>query len=170
MTILFTPRVMVTGHRPQHVAPDRQEWARAELDRIAEKLRHENGMTTGISGMAIGADTWWAWSVLGSGAQLWAFVPFPQQADRWSHSQLLTWQYLLSRATRINETATEYSVGALHQRNDQMLAESNLVVAVWSPSKLEGGTASCVEKARRLGKPLIVVDLDQMSVWAERLS
>lgn len=158
------PRVMVTGHRPQHLGPGESEFMKDELHRLARKLVRDHGMTVGISGMALGADMEWAWAVLSSrhanrpGPALWAFIPFPQQADRWSGSQIDEWSYLRSRADRETIVADSYSVRALHARNDAMLLESDLVIAVWNPTIVTGGTASCVDKAMQLGLPVIHVD------------
>lgn len=158
-------KVMVTGHRPQHMDASQRRFAKIELDRLALKLRAE-GMAVGISGMALGADTDWAFSVLHCGAQLWSFVPFPQQAARWPESQVSTWHYLRGRASWEMVIADRFSVGALHQRNDAMLNFADAVIAVWSPSKTTGGTASCVQKAVARRMPLIVVDLDAMQTTA----
>lgn len=163
------PIVMVTGHRPQHMTETQQGFMRAELDRLAQKLVAEHGMTVGISGMAIGADTDWCFAVLAAGAQLWAYVPFEQQADKWSISQRDEWHYLRRRASHELVLADRYSVGALHARNDRMLADSHLVIACWDPTKLNGGTASCVQKARRLGKPIIHVNLATFATTASGL-
>lgn len=153
-------KVMVTGHRPQHMSHEQHAFAKRELDRLAMKLTMEQGMRIAISGMALGADTDWAFSALSMRAHLWAFIPFPQQADRWPASQLDTWNYLRGRASHEVVIAESYSVGALHARNDAMLDAADAVIAVWSPSKTTGGTASCVRKAEARGVPLIVVDLD----------
>ena len=158
------PRVMVTGHRPQFFAPDRAAWAERELERVAVKLRDHHGMQAGISGMALGADTWWGFATLYAWQELWAFIPFPQQPEKWMTSDRVRWQELRERATREVVVAGEYSVGALHARNDQMLDYSDLVVAVWDPSKQTGGTASCVQKAQARGLPILHVDPVAMTV------
>jgi len=149
---------MVTGHRPQFIHPDSQDWVRLELERLAVKLRDRNGMQVGISGMALGADTWWGFATVFAWCELWAFIPFPQQADRWAASDVAAWNELRSRAAHEIVIAEEYSVQALHARNDAMLRDSDLVIAVWDPSKTSGGTASCVEKAQAAGKPIVHVD------------
>jgi hypothetical protein len=95
------PTVMVTGHRPQHLEPDSIEWIGAELHRVAGKLREEFGTTTGISGMAIGADMMWARSVLAHNLALWAHVPFPEQADVWPTDFQAEHRRLLARATTV---------------------------------------------------------------------
>lgn len=164
------PKVMVTGHRPQHLTIPQDDFARAELDRIAQKLVAENGMTVGISGMAIGADTYWCYSVLAAGAELWGFIPFPQQAAKWSLYQRQEWDYLRGRCARTWVGADRFSVGALHARNDAMLAEADLVVAVWDVRKMQGGTASCVQKAMRLGKPIIHINVATFETTARGMA
>lgn len=149
---------MVTGHRPQFIPEQNQEWVELELERIAVKLRDQHGMQIGITGLALGADTWWGFATLYAWCELWSFLPFPQQADRWSTQQVAQWRELQERSSHVVKIADQYSVQALHARNDAMLANSELVVAVWDPAKTTGGTASAVEKAQQLGLPILHVD------------
>jgi uncharacterized phage-like protein YoqJ len=160
-------RVMVTGHRPQHLSEGAQVWAAGELERLAFKLA-DDGMEVGISGLALGADTWWASAVLAAGVPLWSFVPFPQQADKWSRTDQATWQYLQGRSARVWEIAPRYSVQALHARNDRMLDAADLVIAVWDPFHQTGGTASCVQKALGRGLPIVHVDVSRQVTVMKR--
>lgn len=152
------PRVMVTGHRPQFLSDAEGAFVHDELYRVAEKLRDRSGMQVGISGMALGADTDWAWATLTVHAELWSFLPFPQQASKWLARDVDTWNYLRSRAKQEVVAEQKYSVAALHRRNDLMLDNADLVVAVWKPAKTEGGTVSAVRKAVARGLPMIHVD------------
>ncbi len=152
------PTVMVTGHRPQHLHPDVRSWVRTELDRLAIKLRDGYGTTTGISGMAIGADQWWASSVLSAGLRLEAHVPFPQQPDKWRAEDRAEWSRLLGLASSTVTYGTDYDVRILHQRNDGMIKASDAAIAVFDPAKITGGTASAVRKLSALGFPVIHVD------------
>lgn len=65
---------------------------RAELARLAVKLHDHHGTTDGVSGMALGADQWWAASVLDAGMRLHAHVPFPQQPDKWPAEDRAEWE------------------------------------------------------------------------------
>lgn len=152
------PRVMVTGHRPQSIAPDAHEWTSRELERIAVKLRDQNGMQVGISGMALGADTWWGFATLFAWVDLWAFIPFEQQPDRWAPEDVVRWQELRDRATHEVVIAEEYSAGALFARNTAMLDNSDLVVAVWDPAHTSGGTYDTVGKASGRNIPIVHVN------------
>lgn len=152
------PSVMVTGHRPQHLDPDVRPWVRAELDRLAVKLSADHGMTLGISGMALGADQWWAAALVRHKIDLEAHIPFPQQANRWQSEDVDEWNRLLRVAHKLVTYGGFYDVKFLHARNLGMLRRADLVIAVWDPAKTTGGTASAVEKATKMRLPIIHVN------------
>lgn len=166
------PTVMVTGHRPQHLNPDVHDWVRSELARLAVKLRDEHGMTVGVSGMAIGADLWWADSVVEAGMRLHAHVPFPQQSAKWRPEDRAEWERLCRVAWKLKTYGGRYDVGFLHARNDGMLAETvageGVVVAVHLPAKTGGGTASAVRKAIEHGMPIIHVNPETRTTTLRR--
>jgi hypothetical protein len=152
------PTVMVTGHRPQHLSPSVHDWVRFELNRLAVKLRAEHGMTTGISGMAIGADLWWADALVANGIPLWAHIPFPQQPARWAPENRVEWQRLLGLAVKTTTYGPDFDVKLLHARNDGMLREADAVIGVLLPGKTSGGTVSAVRKATAMGLPMIHIN------------
>ncbi len=158
-------RVMVTGHRPQHLTEGETVFAQTELLRLARKLRDGHGMDTAISGMALGADTWWAESAIATAVALAAYIPFESQPDRWSAKDRAQWQWLRAKAAEEKIIAPGYSVGALHARNDAMIRDSDLAIAVWKPSKTSGGTASAVKKLQAKGRDIVIVDLDRMTTY-----
>lgn len=147
-----------TGHRPRSLDADTHPWIRDELHRLAVKLRDTHGTQVVISGMAVGVDQWWAQAALDAGLVLWAYVPFPQQSDRWPDVARTQWRALLDRAARVRQFGDHYDVRWLHARNDGMLTDSRAVVAVHLPDKATGGTASAVRKAERLRMPIIRVN------------
>jgi len=161
-------RVAVTGHRPQFLTPDQQTWARSELDRLAVKARDHHGTKVAISGAALGADTWWARSAVRAGLDLWAYVPFLAQPSKWPDEDRRVWGQLISAATRTLVLAAAYNVALLHSRNDFMLRDADMVIAVWDPTKTTGGTASAVVKARAAGKTLVIVDVTTKTTRIER--
>lgn len=154
-------RVMVTGHRPQKMTHLQAAYAQKELRRLALKLRDENGMKSAISGMALGTDTWWAEYALWAKVELWAFIPFPQQPDRWSDHDQRAWAWLRSQATEELVISDHYSVENLLERNSAMVAVADAAIAVWSQAAGKSGTSDAVAKIRQAGKPLIIVDLDR---------
>lgn len=160
--------VMVTGHRRQHLGPEEQAWVKIALARTAWRLRSAYGMEHAITGMALGADLWWAQAAMACGADLHAYVPFPTQPDPWAAEDRALWaetlaccvttKMVLDRAPADRGEA----VRNLHARNDAMLSQTQrrqgLVVAVWKSEITTGGTASAVKKARSLGLPLLIHD------------
>jgi hypothetical protein len=152
------PVVGGTGHRPQHVPPGTEAWARTQLSRIARHLRDVYGCRTAVSGMALGFDLWWADEALRAGLKLWAHVPFPEQADRWRSAERQEWARLRAEAAKVTTYAESYNVRALHARNDGMLRVSSAMLALWDPAKTSGGTYSCVEKIRQRRMPWIHLD------------
>lgn len=158
-------RVMVTGHRPQHMTQGETEFAKSELFRLAQKLKNENETDLAISGMALGADTWWAESALEVSLPFAAYIPFEAQPDRWRAADQAQWRYLRGKAASEKVIAASYSVGALHARNDAMIKDSDLAIAVWKPSKTSGGTASAVGKIQKLGMDIVIVDLDGLKTY-----
>lgn len=149
---------MVTGHRPQHLNAAEQAWAQVSLMHTAWRLRSVYGTAHGISGLALGADTWWALGVLASGMHLHAHIPFEDQPIKWPAADQSMWRELRRKATTEKVIGGQgYDVKMLHARNDSMLADADLVVALFKPGTT-GGTASAVTKAQRRGLPLLMLD------------
>lgn len=146
---------MVTGHRPQKLPAGSHKGIELELERLAVKLRDQHGMRVGISGMALGADIWWAQATVFAWQELWAFIPFPQQADNWEPADVALWQEMRGRATHEPITAPTYSVAALMQRNTDMVDNSDLVIAVYDPAQPKSGTGGTVRKAAAKMLPII---------------
>lgn len=150
-------RVMVTGHRPQHLTPEEQAWSQVSLMHTAWRFRSVYGTVHGISGLALGADTWWALGVLASGMHLHAHIPFPQQPSKWQPADKAMWAELRRKAKTEKVIADKFSVGALHARNDSMLKDADLVVALFKPGTT-GGTAGAVDKATKKGMPMLMLN------------
>jgi len=156
------PTVCLTGHRPQHLSPAARAWLPGELARIVARLRDENGTTTGVSGMALGADMWWAEAVLAAGLKLWAHVPCPQQADRWSAADRRQWERLLQQAWKVTLYGDAYSVDLFGERDEGMVKVSDAAVAVWNPAKRRTGTFKTLRFAVEHGLPVVHVNPDTL--------
>lgn len=152
-------RVAVTGHRPQHLDREQTAYARAELERLAAKLRADHHTQVAISGMAIGADTWWAEAAMGAGLDLWAYVPFWAQPGPWRADQRTQWERLVESAERRLVLGEEYDVRLLHSRNEFMIRDASLLIAVHDPAKTTGGTQSAIAKARAAGSTIVLVNV-----------
>lgn len=136
---------------------------RVELARVAVKLHAEHGTRIGVSGMALGVDQDWADAVLAAGMALHAYVPFPQQPDRWSEPAQARWRALLARAADVRYFGDHYDVRLLHERNHGMIRAADVMVAVWRPSKRSGGTWSAVRVIPD-AMPVIHLDPDARAV------
>ena len=158
-------RVMCTGHREASLTPAQRIWARQELERVAAKLVGEHGMRVAIHGGATGADLYWAAAAHdGAGVDdVWAYLPYPQQTTGWTPEQVAQWHWLaglrpLGVASLRWFAAEEFSVGALHARNDAMIADADAVVAVLDPGKTGGGTVSVLRKVGT-SRPVVTLDV-----------
>jgi len=138
------------------------------LERLAVKLRDQHGTQIGISGASMGADTWFARSTVHAGLDLWAYVPFLAQPIRWPAPDQKVWRTLLDRAARTLVLGDGYDVRLLHARNDYMLRDADLMIAVLDPAKTTGGTVSAVKKARAAGQALVVVNVVARRTHIER--
>lgn len=170
MTNKLFPVAMLTGHRPDAMSEAQQIWAREELRRTMKRLQLFHGLKEAISGMALGADTWWAEAAVSFGVPFAAYIPFEEQPNRWPESAQARWRELRSKATRELVLGDHYSVGFFHARNDAMIRDADLCVALYIQGKESGGTYSAVKKIRALGKPLILLDPSTQTVASERLS
>lgn len=159
--------VFATAHRDVPAAGER--WTRDNLGHCARWLRDNRSTRVGISGMARGGDLWWAQAVLDAGLDLWAFIPFPEQAATWSKRDRADWQAIRDAAARIHIVGTipegvppagrSTAVNRLlWQRNDEMLEAADACVGVWVPGRRSGGTHGCLTKAARLRMPGVHLD------------
>lgn len=156
--------VAATAHRPQHYTPAETVWVQRELPRVTVKLRDRYGMTTGVSGMAVGGDMWWAAELVEAGVDLWAHVPFPQQPDLWTRATRAEWRRLVDLAREVTVYGDHYDPDLFHARNDGMLAVAQAVLAIWKPSKRGGGTVSAVGKAMKRGLPIVHMNPEDRTV------
>ncbi len=153
-----TFHIALTGHRPSKLAgydlahpfyAALQGW----LDRIIDNgLDHHRHLTL-HSGMALGADTVWAKSIVAAKRhhpnriKFVAEVPVLSQPDRWPAARdRELWAELKAQADQVNVYAQTYTVQCLHERNRGMISGADLLLAVWDGSS--GGTADGVRIAQ----------------------
>lgn len=153
-------RAAVTGHRPQHLPGAAVPWVKDELGRVAAKLAGEHDTRAAISGMAVGADQWWARAALTAGLDLWAYIPSETQDARWRPGDRRVWRELRAAASYEFVLAPGYDVRFLHERNRFMVRDCDVLIAVWDGAKMTGGTGSTVHAARAAGKVVVHVSPD----------
>lgn len=154
---------MITGHRPQHLSAAEQAWSQLAIAKTVNNLRQNYGTEIVVSGLALGADTWWALAGLSAGLKLDSYIPFKDQPKKWPAADQALWRQLVQHSWRKTVVGgQEFSVAMLHARNDAMLkttlASNGLVVALFLGDKTSGGTFSAVDKAKKKGLPLLILD------------
>lgn len=164
-------KAMVTGHRPQSFTPEEANFAERNLGRALDWLQ-DRGLTEAISGMALGADTWWADHALHRGVPLAAYIPFEQQASRWNESQRAHWEELRAAASRELVVSRTPGVAALFARNTAMLRAADVAVVCLKLSSTRGGTKHCYEQILKQEMPHILLDVEARRIrgrWLESL-
>jgi hypothetical protein len=161
-----------TGHRrlrnPEAVAEVMREL-------VASLIKEIPGQLVGHSSVAIGGDTLFAEICLAAGIPWIALLPVAEDNFRsdFSEGDWARARALLHRAARVD------SLAAVKDRNLAYLEaglatveEADVMIALWDgqPSRGTGGTADVVAHARVLGKPLIIVHPDELSLARERVT
>lgn len=167
------PSVMCTGHRTLAPAPAR--WAWRTLRAIVADLPDQHGTREAICGMALGADQTFGFAALAAGMRLAAYIPYPQQAERWHQCRAADWNMLRRCAdpTRervfgdldsvVEDDRRALAVRLLHARNDGMITDADAAVVVWD-GRRKGGTWSAVQKLRRTSLPVVWLDVARQQV------
>lgn len=157
-----------TGHRPAHFAFGNDE-LHPDCIRIKQALlRHSSaliakGVTRFYTGMAMGVDTWAAETIIAlkdanPRLELYAAIPCPQQADRWSAESQARYRRILASCDEQIVISRCYTPSCMHERNQFMVINSQHLIAVYDGSA-RGGTAKTVLFAMREGKDVIVIDV-----------
>ncbi len=130
----------VTGHRPQKFpwGNNKKDSRCVELktaltSQIEELVR--NGVTDFLSGMAEGADTWTALTVLSLREQhpdlkLHCILPSKTQAEKWDIPVQERYHSILEQADSIIYVRREESKGCMLERNRFLVAHADLLLAV----------------------------------------
>lgn len=160
----MTDAVMVTGHRD--LRDDSWRWVEAELHRVLRKLADGTGVQACIHGAALGADLLFAETAIGLTLPVITYVPYPGQADRWDADQAARRDRVLGASLRVQlvEPRPIASRGdivrALHARNDAMIRDSNVTIAVLD-RRTSGGSYSTTQKALRAGNRVLRINPDR---------
>jgi uncharacterized phage-like protein YoqJ len=155
-------KLSVTGHRPPKIGGyDRRNPIRIALREDYAQVIRELQPEECISGMALGVDQDFAEVVLAHGIRLIAAVPFPEQPNNWPWESRRHYESLLARAWEVHVISTEYTPVAMQRRNIWVVDQCTHLLAVWNGSG--GGTANCIEYARKKKKPLIELEIPRIT-------
>ncbi len=160
-------KVSFTGHRPDKFLGKYDEShpqtvaVKAILMNSISRLIHE-GYVEFISGGALGIDTWAAEAVLElkkahPAIRLVIARPFPSQDCKWPEESRVRFKRFVDAADRVVDVNQDpYAAWKMQTRNEWLVDNSDLVLAVWDGSA--GGTGNCVKYAKRKNKHIIVID------------
>lgn len=150
-----------TGHRKLQ-SPT---WTLTALNSVTERLRDDFGVSTGLCGMAWGADLLWGKAAIQTGFELRAYVPFPDQDSRWRKNDKETRQQLLEHCSIVKTFSPTFDMNAYGKRDRAMVDDSDfLVAAIDFTREKTSGTLTTLKYARKNGRPVIIVDLDKQKI------
>ena len=149
--------VAVTGHRPPKLGGyyipnpiylNVKAVLRAAFREQADRVPTGDELMI-LSGMALGVDQWAAEICIEEGIKWTAVIPFHGFEGRWPDISKRHYHNLLNEADNVHVVTdtSEYRANLLYRRNAWMVDNASLVLAIWNGSS--GGTANCIEYARR---------------------
>lgn len=160
-------KVMITGHRPRRLGGYKtpnptEQWVRAHLRAILERLLARHPSLIALSGMALGTDLIFVEEALKLGIPFVAATPFEGQESRWPASSQKHYQELLAHAqevVRVDEV-DGYKANPIKaqflSRNRWMVDHSGMTIAVWDGST--GGTGHAVKTTWGQGRSVLCLN------------
>lgn len=176
--------IAFTGHRPDKLGG--YDWNSSLNQKIIWEICHQisliinNNPTekdfTFISGGAMGTDQF-AFDCVEFAKEYYKnlniineiAVPFKKQAVKWTQSTQLKYKSQLDKADKITYVDTldgyikcctpegEYDIVKMMQRNEYMVDNADVIIAVWNGDK-KGGTFNCYKYAKKLNKNIIIIN------------
>lgn len=155
--------ISATGHRlgPRVGGYERHHaWRMQHIAHSALSLLRPERV---LSGMALGWDQAVADSAYRLGIPWVAVIPFVGQEKRWYREDQMLYRKLLEVADEtVVVSGTTTNVGwAMRMRNQYLTDHCDTLLALWDGGA--GGTANCLEQARRYGARRTVINL--WPVW-----
>lgn len=136
-----------TGHRPDKLGGYSKS-VFEDLVSLASWWLVRNEIGHVISGMALGWDQALAVAAIRHGIPVAAYIPFEGQESRWPEASQTYYRKILKKCHRIHIVCSGgYSAAAMQTRNERMVDDSDVVLALWDGSS--GGTGNCVRYAVR---------------------
>lgn len=147
----------VTGHRPDKLyGYDISDIRYLFLKQNIKKILIDKKISEGITGMALGADTIFALSIIelkdeGYNIKLHCAIPCLKHTCKWNKESISMYNYILSRADKkIIVSNTNYNNFVMQKRNEYMVDNSDEILAIYNGSY--GGTKNCIDYAIKKNK------------------
>ena len=160
-------KICFTGHRPKGLPWGYDETKEScilfknVMSSIIEKAI-VNGYTYFISGMALGVDMICAEIVLElkkkyKNVMLECSIPCLDQEKKWPSSEQEKYKKIVRKADVVHYVSeAKYSGTCMNDRNNYMVEQSDVVIAVWNGKP--SGTGNAIKMARDAGKKVRIVD------------
>lgn len=159
----------VTGHRPDKL------WGYRIFTPPYYKLRKrfqeillDRGCTDARTGMALGADTIFALSVLdlkkeGVDIKLHCDIPCRNHSSKWPNEwDVVLYNKILEAADEINVVSdVEYQPWVMQKRNEYLVDRVDALIALYNGDE-KGGTANCVRYAKNKGVEIILINPNEI--------
>lgn len=146
-------KIAVTGHRPKGLfrsdpySVANQQKLLLFCRQLVKQVKQQHTGVEFIQGMALGFDQAIGEACVLEGVPFHAYVPFEGQANAWPPSARITYRALLSKAAIVKVISQgNYSPLVLNLRNEAMVDDCELLIALWSGD--DGGTANAVRYAQ----------------------
>ena len=177
-------KIAVTGHRPDklygyNLNDERYEVLIYKITKAIEEASGEEKDILGISGMALGVDTLFIWSLVDYEAAhrdrkviIEGAIPFKNQSNKWSMWDKKLYEKLLNEIVDVRTYVDtiegynwdkktqvgEYSSIKLEARNRYMIDKCDILIAVYDGYS-KGGSYNAISYAKKIGKKIIYIDI-----------
>jgi len=164
-----------TGHRPKSLpwGYDESKMSCIEFKKALSFVIEKailNGYQYFIVGMAEGFDTIALEMILkyketNPNIVIEGAIPCLGQEKKWFKASQTRYESNLKKLDKTTIISSSYTSSCMHERNDYMLKNSELVIACYSGGK--GGTMSTITKAKKLNKKIIAINPKTLSRISE---
>lgn len=139
-----------TGHRPEKSEPE--DVVRGRIRRVLQDQRA--AIDCVITGCASGFDLWLGDEAIELGVPVVAARPWATHAPR--RNDVALYAKVIENASKVvilNDSRAYPGARVYFVRNEWMVDNASHVLAYWD-GEHGGGTASCIDYARKTGKPI----------------
>lgn len=161
--------ICFTGHRPKGLPWGYNEKAQSclKFKQYMKKLliqKIKEGYNYFIVGMALGIDMIVAEILLELKSKhdisIEGAIPCLNQEIKWSISQQEHYRNILSKCDKITYISKEYTLSCMQKRNEYMVDNSYLVIAVWNGTP--SGTLNTINYAKTKNINTIIIDINNL--------
>jgi uncharacterized phage-like protein YoqJ len=134
-----------------------------KLRETIERFIEKRGITTFITGMAIGIDMWSAQIVLklrktNPNLKLVCAIPCDKQYIKWSEEDQKTYHKILKEADYVYYVSDEpYTVWCMEVRNKWMVNHARIIIGVWDGVE-NGGTWNAIKYAKKQQRIIVCIN------------